>query len=312
MTITAPAKINLHLRITGRRPDGFHELESIFVALALGDTLRFETVDRDGALEIAMNGRFPGEKAPPMEQNIVFTAISRFRARSGWNRGIRALVEKRIPLGGGLGGGSSDAAAALAALNSLAAADGRRLESGALAALGASLGSDVPFFLHRNTTAAWVTGRGENIRPLDAPALAALSIVLVNPGFPSGTAGAFQLLDQYREAACPPAAAIGEAAAAESALAGPPEDWPFTNDFLPVFIRAAGPAGTAYTTILARLRETGAAFAGLSGSGSTCFGVFADRERAEKAGKTLSKKWAATFITKPLQSENDRVIINNS
>jgi 4-diphosphocytidyl-2-C-methyl-D-erythritol kinase len=308
VTIAAPAKINLHLRITGRRPDGFHELESIFAALAFGDTLRFETIDRDGALEIAMNGRFPGEKAPPMEHNIVYTAISRFRDRSGWNRGIRAQVEKRIPLGGGLGGGSSDAAAALAALNSLAAADGCALENAVLTALGASLGSDVPFFLY-NTAAAWVAGRGEHIRPIAAPALAALAIVLVNPGFPSGTAGAFQLLDQYRGAAYPATAAIREAAAAESALAGPPGNWPFTNDFLPVFMCSAGPAGTVYTTILAQLRETGAAFAGLSGSGSTCFGVFEDREQAEKAGKALSKKWAATFITKPLQSENTCIII---
>jgi 4-diphosphocytidyl-2-C-methyl-D-erythritol kinase len=158
----APAKLNFHLKVGGRRPDGFHDIESLFVALAFGDTLYLETTPSETATvpEIRMDRPLDGE-------NIISRAISLFRSRTGFNQGLKVAVEKRIPLGGGLGGGSSDAAAALLALNRLAA-DGGLRNTAELAEMGAFLGSDVPFFLCGGP-AAWVTGRGEQIQPLELP-----------------------------------------------------------------------------------------------------------------------------------------------
>ena len=311
LTIAAPAKINLHLRVKEKRPDGFHELESVFAALAFGDTLHFELLPEDSALEIEMHGDFPQAAALPIEQNLIYKAVSRFRSHSGYTRGLRVRVEKRIPLGGGLGGGSSDAASTLLALNCLSAngaagdaasgaASGGPLDAAALAEIAASLGSDVPFFL-AETGAAWVRGRGERIRPLVSPKN--LSVVLVNPGFESETAAAFRLLDALRAsgsvkpAPCPPPDALIRL------FAESPRNWPFVNDFLPVFTHnsAQNPgsvsAAAAYRDILAAFTELGADFAGLSGAGATCFGVFAEREQAEKTGQILSRTWNCVKVT---------------
>jgi len=110
MKMAAPAKINLHLHVGDRRPDGFHDIESLFLALDFGDTLWFETLPAATATEICMAWRLPEgpERTPrlPPEENIVYKAVSLFRARTGYDDGLRITVEKRIPLGGGLGGGS--------------------------------------------------------------------------------------------------------------------------------------------------------------------------------------------------------------
>ena len=303
LTIDAPAKINLHLAIKNRRPDGFHDLESIFLALAFGDTLYFEPITGDNTLEIHMEGENSGFKALPMEKNIIFRAVSLFRKQMGYNQGLRIRVEKRIPLGGGLGGGSSDAASTLAALNKLASDNKAGLLSrDSLAEMAAFLGSDIPFFLCE-TNAAWVSGRGEAIRPVQAPQ--GLFFVLVN-GFPSETSEAFRLLDEFRADAShvktgPETAGLSQERLIE-ALAHSPRNWPFWNDFLPVFqtqVRDNAP-GKVYGEILGQLRDLGADFAGLSGAGSTCFGVFTQRMLAEKAGKVLLKIWNFVKITFPL------------
>jgi 4-diphosphocytidyl-2-C-methyl-D-erythritol kinase len=305
LTIEAPAKLNLHLRIKEKRPDGFHNLESIFMALVFRDTLHFEPLALKNALEISVEG------CPftfPIEENIVFKAISLFRRRTGYDQGLRVTLEKRIPLGGGLGGGSSDAASSLLALNSLYRAAGNTpLDAESLGTMALSLGSDVPFFLSESG-AAWVSGQGEGIKPLKTPGQ--LFFTLVNPGFPSETAEAFRLLDESRgENASPvalsPTALSPEALSPEAlsptaliqAFSGPPRNWPFANDFLPVF---EGRAGTAYRKILAQLRDAGAEFAGLSGAGATCFGVFTEPEPAEKAALFLIKDWKFTNVTIPL------------
>jgi 4-diphosphocytidyl-2-C-methyl-D-erythritol kinase len=158
--------------------------------------------------------------------------------------------------------------------------------------MAGKLGSDTPFFLTGG--AAWVSGRGELIRPLPPPA--GLSVVLVNPGFPSGTAGAFRLLDRFREGAFPASGGPGPELLVK-ALEGPPRDWPFFNDFLPVL--SVG-AGRVYPEILARLKALGADFAGLSGAGSTCFGVFVNGGGAEKAVESLRRDWPFVQLTFPL------------
>jgi 4-diphosphocytidyl-2-C-methyl-D-erythritol kinase len=326
LNIAAPAKINLHLRIKERQPDGFHELESIFLALDFGDSLRFEPLKQENALEIRMEGPQSGVFAPfpaggglPVENNIIFKAVSLFRKRTGFSQGLFVTVEKRIPLGGGLGGGSSNGASTLLALNALAAAEGRSLDESSLAELAASLGSDVPFFLCK-TGAAWVSGRGERVKPLKAPE--GLFVVLVNPGFVSDTAAAYRLLDEARANGYPLADTPKEKkanrfrkkdneSALVSFLAAPPASWPFQNDFLPVFLRSdTGNSGAAaaYRQILSQLREAGAAFCGLSGSGATCFGVFTQETDARNAMAFLLKLNYFTIATYPLAHEAKPVV----
>jgi 4-diphosphocytidyl-2-C-methyl-D-erythritol kinase len=287
VTVEAPGKINLHLRVQGRRPDGYHRLESIVLALNFGDTLHFTLLDEPGAVQIRGGGGLEPE------ENIIFRALALFRAETGFDRGLRVDLEKRIPLGGGLGGGSSDAASTLRALNKLS---GAGLSAPRLAELAGALGSDVPFFLTGG--AAWVSGRGDKIQPLPPPP--AFPVVLVNPGFPSGTAGAFRLLDAAR--ADPAGAIPGPAASPDPetlirALGGPPQNWPFGNDFLPVL---DAQSGGRYQELLSRLRELGADFCGLSGAGSTCFGVFTDKKTAEHAAKTLDREQPFVRLTFPL------------
>jgi 4-diphosphocytidyl-2-C-methyl-D-erythritol kinase len=287
--VEAPAKINLHLKIGEKRSDAYHELESVFLTLAFGDTLRLKTLKTGGSLELRMDWKTAAEDLPP-ERNILRRAVDLFRARSGFDQGLSVLVKKRIPLGGGLGGGSSDAAALLLGLNRLS---GAGLSRKTLGEMAETLGSDVPFFLEGG--AAWVSGRGENIRPLDLPE--GIKVVLVNPGFPSDTAGAFRLLDEERKNGEIPVLR-DDAEEYARALGQDPRKWPFVNDFLPVFLKA----GLPYGAVLSRLRELGADFAGLSGSGSTCFGVFTDGGIAKKAGSFLMKQWKAVKLTFPLRA----------
>jgi 4-diphosphocytidyl-2-C-methyl-D-erythritol kinase len=299
VSVPAPAKLNLHLWIGDRRPDGFHDIESLFLALSLGDTLNFETTSAPLSLEIRMNGQMGVSAAIPTEKNIISKAVSLFRSRTGCTEGLKITVEKRIPPGGGLGGGSSDAAATLLALNHLFPL----LDNATLVEMGAFLGSDVPFFLY-GTGAAWVNGRGERIQPLELPeSVRGLSLVLVNPGFPSDTAAAFRLLDQWRTS--PASSAPPNPVPVREAFSSPAHTWLFTNDFLPVFSGAAefiAPSGTGmvYQQVLSALRELGADFAGLSGSGSTCFGVFSGADQAGVARESLLKRWPIVICTFPL------------
>jgi len=295
LTVTAPAKVNLHLEVLDRQKepppspqgegsplDGFHNLESIFLALDFGDTLHFELVKGQKTTEIAMKGL---DTAIPIEENIVFRSLRLFREKTGFSKGLNIIVEKRVPPGGGLGGGSSDAAATLLALNRLA---GFPLDKAALLETSAAIGSDVPFFIYR-TSAAKVTGRGETIEPFDAPRL---FFVLVNPGFPSDTAAAYRLLDEYRAGLkihhTEARRDGGHGGGREKEMFSDPATWTFRNDFLPVFGERER---SAYNEIIGRLRELGAGFAGLSGSGSTCFGVFTESEAAQRAADTLRGMW---------------------
>ena len=299
LTIAAPAKVNLHLEVLDRQQNGFHNLKSIFLALDFGDTLHFELTEGEKTAEIAMKGLDPGI---PVEKNIIFRALGLFREKTGFDKALSIIVEKRIPAGGGLGGGSSDAAAALLALNRMA---GFPLSRAALLETAAALGSDVSFFIYQ-TAAAKVTGCGETIEPLEAPRL---FFVLVNPGFPSDTAAAYRLLDEYRISFKIPHAEAqrrgdgGEGRKKMTAedtefierrgndreeILSNPAGWTFRNDFLPVFGERER---SVYNKIIYSLRELGAGFAGLSGAGSTCFGVFTERESAQRAAQTLRETW---------------------
>lgn len=152
----APAKLNLFLHVVGRRPDGYHLLQSVFTLIDHADCIRLR-VREDGALR-----RVSTLQGVPEEQDLAIRAARLLREASGTPLGVDIEVVKRIPMGGGLGGGSSDAATVLLALDRLW---NTRLGAAALARLGGSLGADVPFFLHG--APAWVEGIGERLRPID-------------------------------------------------------------------------------------------------------------------------------------------------
>jgi 4-diphosphocytidyl-2-C-methyl-D-erythritol kinase len=170
----APAKLNLFLHVTGRRVDGFHELQTVFQFLDYGDELSFDTTG-DGRIERA--GTVAGV---PADRDLAVRAARLLQAETGTDRGAVIRVDKRIPLGGGLGGGSSDAATALVALNHLW---GTALTRDALAGLGLCLGADVPVFV--SGRAAWAEGVGERLSALDLPEP---WYVVVDPGAQVSTA----------------------------------------------------------------------------------------------------------------------------
>jgi 4-diphosphocytidyl-2-C-methyl-D-erythritol kinase len=156
--VPAPAKLNLFLHITGRRPDGLHLLESVFMLIDWSDTLHFE-LRPDGAL----TREDLGEPLPP--DDLVLRAARSLQAAAGESRGAHISIEKRVPAQAGLGGGSSDAATCLLALSRLW---GLNFSLAQLARIGLALGADVPFFLGGRN--AWVEGVGERLTPLELPA----------------------------------------------------------------------------------------------------------------------------------------------
>jgi len=275
LTVFSPAKVNLHLSIKDRRSDGFHNLESVFLAMDFGDNIHFFVKDSDEC-------ELEGTQVP---DNIILKAVSLFKAKTGFSKGLKIQLEKRIPVGGGLGGGSSNAAATLLALNKMA---GFPLNRGSLLGMASSLGSDVPFFIYE-TAAAWVTGRGEYIEPVDMPCM---YLVLVNPGFSSSTATVFRLLDEYRankNFSNEPHEFIPSACIrTEERYRITDSFLNFKNDFLEVFPEHEK---SIYIDIIRELKKTGAVYASLSGAGSTCFGVFTQMEQAQKAADLMKGKW---------------------
>lgn len=155
----APAKLNLFLHVNGRRPDGYHELQTLFIFLEHGDTLHFEVLD--GSLELTLSPALPGV---PDEENLIIRAARMLQARLPSPKGARITLTKRLPMGGGIGGGSSDAATTLVALNELWQAG---LDTEALAAMGVALGADVPVFVRG--IAAFAEGVGEKLQPVTLP-----------------------------------------------------------------------------------------------------------------------------------------------
>jgi 4-diphosphocytidyl-2-C-methyl-D-erythritol kinase len=185
-----PCKVNLLLNILGKRPDGFHELETVLHPVALHDSLSFE---RRGA-RLCLKCSDP--LLPTNAGNLVFAAAERFLNTAGIREGVRIRLEKKIPVAAGLGGGSGNAATTLLAMNELF---DRPLRHEILLQLAASLGSDVPFFLQNRPALA--TGRGEVITPLDFfPALAGAWMLLVHPGFGISTPWAYEQLARHPEA----------------------------------------------------------------------------------------------------------------
>ena len=262
--LEAPAKLNLGLAVLGRRPDGYHDLRTVFQAIDLADRLRLR--DRDaGGIVLRVEGPEPVDAGPG---NLVVRAGERMIREFAPNRGAEILLTKRIPVGAGLGGGSSDAAATLLGLESLW---GIRLPPMERAALALELGSDVPFFLEGGTARG--EGRGETLMPFSSRIPG--SFVLVVPSFRIATARAFRELPQ------PAPASVDRLAAVESALRQGDLDRLATslvNDLEPAAIRIEPGIETVRRELLGR----GAVFAGLTGSGSALFALFRSEAEADR------------------------------
>lgn len=270
--VEAPAKVNLLLRILRRTPAGWHELETLFQAVDLADRLTLEVVETDG-FSLVVRGADVG----PPEENLVTRAVEHFRRAAGVGGGLKAVLEKRIPAGAGLGGGSSDAGAALRALNVLY---GEPLGSSELATLGSELGADVAFFAG-SAGLALGEGRGDRLRPL--PPLPPRYLVLGLPPVHVATGPAYGALATARERGLPVAPPILHGRA--------PADWAevaalAVNDFEAVVPQAHPPVAEA----LAALRAEGTSPALLSGSGAAVFGGVPPGRAPEDVAAALARR----------------------
>jgi 4-diphosphocytidyl-2-C-methyl-D-erythritol kinase len=260
----APAKLNLFLRITGRRADGYHELQTVFRLLDWGDSIRLRVRD-DG--RVIRHGQSVAGVAEA--DDLTVRAAKLLQLATNCGKGADIVIEKRIPAGGGFGGGSSDAATVLVALDALW---GQQLGMDRLAELGLTLGADVPVFVRGQN--AWAEGVGERLDPLELPPAWYL---LADPGVHAPTAALFQAPDLTRNA---PPARISDFVSGT---------W-LGNAFEPV-LRAREPAVEA---VFAALAQVGTPR--LTGSGSGCFVEFATRESAETALAALPpglRAWVA-------------------
>ncbi|MGY0634264.1 4-(cytidine 5'-diphospho)-2-C-methyl-D-erythritol kinase [Luteimonas sp. A478] len=260
----APAKLNLFLRITGRRGDGYHCLQTAFRLLDWGDTV-FLRPRPDGL--VRMHG--PGLAGVPDDSNLLLRAARMLQQASGTGQGADIAVDKRIPMGGGFGGGSSNAATVLMVLNRLW---NTRMDTPGLAALGLQLGADVPVFVRGHS--AWAEGVGERLTPLELPPAWYL---LVDPGVRVGTAELFQTPELTRNA---------QPATIADFVSGAP----LGNAFEPVLRRRE----PVIDSVFAELARVGSPR--LTGTGSGCFVEFATCEAAEAARAALPaglRAWVA-------------------
>ena len=265
----APAKVNLYLHVIGRRADGYHLLDSLIAFADIGDTITAAPAD---ALALTVDGPEAAGIAGLGDDNLVFRAARLLKERGRIEAGAALHLEKRLPAAGGIGGGSSDAAAVLRALSYLW---DRQLDNEALAALALELGADVPACLAARPV--WVGGIGEELQP--APFLPAAGIVLANPRRPLLTAEVFRRrAGRFSSAARfgpVPADAPGLVAALTSRR----------NDLTEAAVAFAPEIGA----VLDRLAALpGALLARMSGSGATCFALFADRAAALAVGRALA------------------------
>ncbi|MGH6931986.1 MAG: 4-(cytidine 5'-diphospho)-2-C-methyl-D-erythritol kinase [Dongiaceae bacterium] len=291
--IAAPAKINLYLHVVGRRPDGFHLLDSLIAFAEIGDQL---TLAPARELTLRIDGPFAGS-LDAGDGNLIMRAA---RALLGDRRGLGAEIRltKRLPVASGIGGGSADAAAALLGLRRLHGLD---IGDAHLREIGFAIGADLPVCLAG--VASFVGGIGERIEP--APALPAVHLVLVNPGRPLPTAAVFKRRADGPDGARFSAPArwqdsLADAAALAERLAARRNDLSeAARALLPAIDEALDRLGRQPDCLLARL----------SGSGATCFGLFGDEGGAARAAAAISAArpgwWvvATQLRTRPAMAE---------
>jgi 4-diphosphocytidyl-2-C-methyl-D-erythritol kinase len=280
VVVLAPAKVNLGLEVLGKRPDGYHEIVSILQALRLADTLTLTLKPEPG---IELRVRPAGLDLGPPERNLAVRAAALVPPHRGQPPGVSITLVKRIPVGAGMGGGSADAAAVLLGLG-LLRRGGTRMER--LEDLGASLGSDVPFFFRGGTQL--VTGRGEKLHP--APSWPGRHLVVAHPNAPLSAAavygrGKMGLTEEG------PLSKI-------RSRGFPCSFWTTDLNLLRNDLEAAVvEAEPSVAAILGELRKLGAAFVRVTGSGSAAFGVAPDAVRADEWAGHLARAgyWARSL-----------------
>lgn len=292
LTLKAPAKINWFLKILGLRDDGYHEIRSLIHKVTLYDVLKFST-----STDITLRSNVD----IPVDKNLVYKAMKLLKDRYNVRGGATIQLEKNIPVGAGLGGGSSDSATALIGLNVLWSL---HLPDTELCKVAEGLGSDVPFFLHG--ALSFVEGRGERVIRCKADSL--LHLLLVKPPFDISTAWAYrnfsghELLtgtEHSRDELTKKSDNVDNIEQFVNCVKG--ADIPcisryndaVLNDLEAVSLKAF----PVIAEIKKRLLREGAVFSLMSGSGPTVFGLFDSRKRAEEASKSFGDFWTAVVQT---------------
>jgi 4-diphosphocytidyl-2-C-methyl-D-erythritol kinase len=274
MRVLAPAKVNICLRIVGRRDDGYHLLDSLMVPVSLYDEILIDV--QSGALDIVVTCNDP--TIPTDRTNLAYRAAALLCRETDTQGKISITLHKRIPAGAGLGGGSSNAAAVLKGLNTLLSV---KLPDDQLCALGARLGADVPFFIP--CCPAKVTGIGEILTAISP--LPLCWFVIVVPPFGVSTPWAYRRFDEL-----PPA---------ETSQSQGVSCWPSSEPLVNDLEQAVIPAYPQIGKIKDSLLHLGAEGALMSGSGSAVFGIFRSRVSAEQAVGVLAEE-GKTFLVEPL------------
>lgn len=279
--VRAPAKINLFLEVIRRRPDGFHEIETLIAPVSIYDTLRLETT-KNTNLTLQCRWGLAGDQPelPSAESNLVYKALTMLQEHAGCEKGASVELIKRIPMEAGMGGASSDAAAALLAANK---AWGLNWPHSQLAKIGAELGSDIPFFLQTDRLKpALCLGRGEKISPLSD--FSSLALVIVKPPVGLSTAKVY--------GACSP----GD----PPRRLTPPIQLSSSHDRSNLlFNRLQQPAFALQPELqntLDLLKKAGCSYAQMTGSGTALFGVCENTKHARQvAGRMQSRNVGAVF-----------------
>ena len=273
----APAKLNLFLHVTGRRADGYHELQTLFQLIGLNDTIGVRVTD-DGRIE-----RPEGPAGVDPDSDLTVRAAKALQAAAGVRAGARLRISKRIPMGGGLGGGSSDAATVLLALNHLWRCG---LSIDELARLGLPLGADVPVFIRGSS--AWAEGVGERLVPVELPER---WYVVIHPGVAVPTRDVFQSPELTRNSPVLTMRAVfEEKGASGSGLLGAQAT---RNDCEPV-VRARYPEVADALSWLEKFAP-----ARLTGTGSCIFAAFGSAIEAERVAARTPDRWRA-FVARGL------------
>ena len=283
LTLKAPAKINLFLKVLSRRPDDYHEIESQMQKIDLFDILHLSRQGESISLSC------PGTTLPEDKGNLVYRAAQAFFSAAELKAGVKIILEKNIPIAAGLGGGSSDAAAVVIGLNTLFETSLSREQ---LIDIARPLGADVPFFV-QECSAAIATGIGERIQQVEP--LKGFLIVLVNPGFEVSTKWVYENFP-LTSSSNPYILARGKNVSEKNHAAAPVLYEELGNDLEVVTINNYSEIGN----IKKELKKAGAVTSLMSGSGPTVFGLFLSEEGARRSCMQLSRKYGGNvFLTRP-------------
>jgi len=277
--VPAPAKINLFLAVTGRRPDGFHDLLSVAVPLLWGDTVEVEGAQ--ASFEVTCDNA----DVPTDGSNLVIRAAAAFAKAAGWSGGARIRIAKKIPMGAGLGGASSDAASVLEALNALA---GGPLDGAALARVASGVGSDCALFLARGPVV--MRGRGERVEPLPKEAysrIRGMRVLVFKPGFAIATPWAYGMLAAEAPRGYDPQARAEAMLASWVAKPGAAADELLFNSME----KAAFAKFPALPQLLERLRVQFGISGRMSGSGSACYALLHEDMGTGPVEAAIRESW---------------------